>query len=367
MYNLRRTFIEINECASNPCQNQGRCVDHVLQYACVCAAGYTGKNCEIKFNECASNPCQHSAVCHDLVNRYSCTCKSGYTGTNCEIAPSIMIKPSVSLANIKIVLEGSSFSTILCDAEGIPMPSVTWESLEKPSLPHNAKQIAHYLVFENVSSIDGGHYVCTAKNRVGIDIKVVQVIVKARNEHPHVAPVIHAPSTIQVKYYTEARITCNVTGFPTPNVAWIHNDNPVQSSGNTLVIHSVTNATTGTYTCIATNDAGSSQASILLKVTYDVPKIVSPPVTSVLMAGHAHNFTCIATGHPKPTIIWTYNMFTKHTTDMPSLQLLKHDSVLTLYSVNTQDSGLLTCTAQNEFGEDHVSVSVIVRSPNPVG
>ncbi|VDH96780.1 Hypothetical predicted protein [Mytilus galloprovincialis] len=85
------------------------------------------------------------------------------------------------------------------------------------------------------------------------------------------------------------------------------------------------------------------------------------------MAGHAHNFTCIATGHPEPKIIWTYNMFTKHTTDMPSHQLLKHDSVLTLYSVTTQDSGLLTCTAQNEFGEDHVSVSVIVRSPNPVG
>lgn len=51
-----------------------------------------------------------------------------------------------------------------------------------------------------------------------------QNCIAARNEHPHVAPVIHAPSTIQQKYYTEARITCNVTGDPTPNVAWIHND-----------------------------------------------------------------------------------------------------------------------------------------------
>ncbi|VDI13473.1 Hypothetical predicted protein, partial [Mytilus galloprovincialis] len=219
-----------------------------------------------------------------------------------------MIKPSALLANTKTVLEGSTVLTILCDAEGIPIPSVTWESLEKTSLPHNARQVAHYLVFKNVSSIDGGHYVCTAKNKVGIDIKVVQVIVKAGNEKPHVAPLIHVPSQIQVKYYTEARITCNVTGFPKPNVAWIHNNNPVQSSGNTLVIHSVTNETTGTYTCIATNDAGTSQANIQLKVTYDVPKIVSPPVTSVIMAGHAYKFTCIATGHPEPTIIWTYNM-----------------------------------------------------------
>lgn len=53
---------------------------------------------------------------------------------------------------------------------------------------------------------------------------------------------------------------------------------------------------------------------------------------------------------------------TNYTTDMPPHQLLEHDSVLTFNSMSTQDSGLLTCTAQNEFGEDHVSVSVIVRS-----
>ncbi|XP_071138696.1 neuronal cell adhesion molecule-like [Mytilus edulis] len=359
--------MEINECASNPCQNSGVCHDHVNRYSCTCKSGYTGKNCEID-KECQSNPCLNGGICTDDQNSgHTCHCPPGFSGNNCEEEPFIMIKPSVSLANIKTVLEGSSVLTIVCNAEGIPVPSVTWESLHKPSLPHNARQIANYLVFKNVSSTDGGHYVCTAKNRVGIDRKVVQVIVKARNDKPHVAPLIHAPSTIQVKYYTEAKITCNVTGYPTPSVAWIHDDNPVQFSGNTLVIHSVTNATTGTYTCIATNNAGSSQANILLKVTYGVPKIVYSPVTAVIIAGHAHNFTCIATGHPQPTIIWTYNMFTRHTTDMPSHHFHKHDSVLTLNSMSTQESGLLTCSAQNEFGEDHVSVSVIVRSQNPVG
>lgn len=44
--------------------------------------------------------------------------------------------------------------------------------------------------------------------------------------------------------------------------------NVVQSSGNILVIHRVTNATSGIYTCIATNDAGTSQANIQLKVKY---------------------------------------------------------------------------------------------------
>lgn len=39
------------------------------------------------------------------------------------------------------------------------------------------------------------------------------------------------------------------------------------ATGNTLVISTVTNATIGLYTCIATNDAGTSQANIILKVT----------------------------------------------------------------------------------------------------
>lgn len=49
------------------------------------------------------------------------------------------------------------------------------------------------------------------------------------------------------------------------------------------------------------------QLSLLL-YHLDVPKIVSPPLTSVVLAGQSHNFTCMATGHPEPTIIWTYKM-----------------------------------------------------------
>ncbi|VDI38762.1 Hypothetical predicted protein, partial [Mytilus galloprovincialis] len=356
----------INECASYPCQH-GVCQNKQNNYSCTCTSGYTGRNCELDI-ECHSNPCQNGGICTDDQNSgHTCHCPTGFTGNNCEKEPYVMIKPTVSLADTRTVNEGSSLLTIPCYAEGIPIPSVTWESLDKPSLPYNARQLGHFLIFKNVSSIDGGHYVCTAKNKVGIDIKVVQVIVKTRYIKPHVSPLIHAPSTIQVKYYTEARITCNVTGYPSPTVAWIHNDIPVKSSGNTLIIHSVTNATIGTYTCIAKNDAGSSRANIQLKVIYDVPKIISPPLTSVILAGQSHKFTCIATGHPEPTIIWTYKMFTKHTTDMPLHQLHNHGSVLTLCSINTQESGLLTCSAKNEFGEDHVSVSVIVRSQNPVG
>ena len=36
---------DINECASRPCLNGGRCTDHVNSYTCSCMDGYTGAVC----------------------------------------------------------------------------------------------------------------------------------------------------------------------------------------------------------------------------------------------------------------------------------------------------------------------------------
>lgn len=37
--------MNINECASNPCLNQGTCLDDVSGYTCHCALPYTGECC----------------------------------------------------------------------------------------------------------------------------------------------------------------------------------------------------------------------------------------------------------------------------------------------------------------------------------
>ena len=38
----------------------------------------------IEINECSPDPCQNGATCMDLVGSYRCDCKSGYTGSKCE-------------------------------------------------------------------------------------------------------------------------------------------------------------------------------------------------------------------------------------------------------------------------------------------
>ena len=36
---------DVDDCASNPCQNRTTCTDLLADYNCSCSLGYTGKNC----------------------------------------------------------------------------------------------------------------------------------------------------------------------------------------------------------------------------------------------------------------------------------------------------------------------------------
>ena len=55
--NFNSHFKDIDECESNPCLNDGTCIDGVNGYTCTCASGYEGKDCEA--GEC-SRIYQHS-------------------------------------------------------------------------------------------------------------------------------------------------------------------------------------------------------------------------------------------------------------------------------------------------------------------
>lgn len=44
---IKINILDIDECASNPCQNNGTCNDHIYQYTCTCVAGYSGYQCQI--------------------------------------------------------------------------------------------------------------------------------------------------------------------------------------------------------------------------------------------------------------------------------------------------------------------------------
>lgn len=52
---------------------------------------------------------------------------------------------------------------------------------------------------------------------------VFNFIFLAKPERQHIAPLIAAQSMVQVYYYTDANLVCNVTGYPTPIIKWQFN------------------------------------------------------------------------------------------------------------------------------------------------
>lgn len=45
---------------------------------------FKGDHCEQNINECDSNPCYNNGTCIDGSNGYTCACPSGYLGDFCE-------------------------------------------------------------------------------------------------------------------------------------------------------------------------------------------------------------------------------------------------------------------------------------------
>ncbi|XP_039618646.1 protein crumbs homolog 1-like isoform X1 [Polypterus senegalus] len=83
--------INIDECASMPCQNGGSCKDGIREYACLCPPGFAGFVCETDIDECQSNPCKNGGICEDETADYLCHCPPPHEdglpwgGKNCDI------------------------------------------------------------------------------------------------------------------------------------------------------------------------------------------------------------------------------------------------------------------------------------------
>ena len=47
----KSSFLDIDDCASSPCQNGGKCIDGVASFTCQCDPGWAGDVCdESKYN-----------------------------------------------------------------------------------------------------------------------------------------------------------------------------------------------------------------------------------------------------------------------------------------------------------------------------
>lgn len=83
---------------SNPCKNEAKCIRMDSRYKCLCENGFEGLHCDTNTNDCKQHKCKSGSTCIDSISNYTCKCKEGYTGFYCET----LLKP------IALPLMGSS-------------------------------------------------------------------------------------------------------------------------------------------------------------------------------------------------------------------------------------------------------------------
>ncbi|XP_059586850.1 sushi, nidogen and EGF-like domain-containing protein 1 isoform X3 [Alligator mississippiensis] len=85
----QRCETDLSSCEDRNCRNRQTC-NYIRpgRYICTCSPGYYGSNCQYGgprvASACLSNPCQNEGNCLETEQGYICECPEGYTGPNCR-------------------------------------------------------------------------------------------------------------------------------------------------------------------------------------------------------------------------------------------------------------------------------------------
>ncbi|XP_040264776.1 hemicentin-1 isoform X1 [Bufo bufo] len=255
-----------------------------------------------------------------------------------------------------------------CEARGHPLPLITWlkdgvpvETNDNIRLLYNGKK----LEIKNTAEQDQGRYTCVATNIAGeTELKY--------NVHVLVPPSIEDTDNLG-EYIVIANnpieLECYVTGTPIPTVRWLKNGIPldtdgdvqIHSNGQKLVILESESSDSGSYECIAKNDAGATKKQFRVNV-YVRPSIKpeQSPISVLMLRSVA--LQCIATGIPSPHITWLKNGLPFNVVK-GNIRVESFGRILQFKSALLDDDGKYTCVATNGAGEVDQSIVLNVYEP----
>ena len=155
-----------------------------------------------------------------------------------------------------------------CKATGLPKPTITWRRAFG-SLPRGKTAVVNgNLTIRNIVKTDKGDYVCSAKNFLGQDFVVAQLIVIDR-----LTFTLTPPLKVTVSQSSNLLLNCAAQG--NTEITWkrtgkgLPHSHLIYSNG-TLLLRSVVTSDTGTYSCVAKNALRSVETASVVEV-YNKP------------------------------------------------------------------------------------------------
>ncbi|XP_052314585.1 netrin receptor DCC [Oncorhynchus keta] len=280
---------------------------------------------------------------------------------------------------LKLVVPTESVSSYLgdtallrCEVTGDPMPVVRWQK-NREDLPLTLTPDSRVVVLPSgslqVSKVqppDSATYRCLADNpgsaRTGsdADLRVLPEPGTTRG-----LLFLQQPQGVTSLLGRDAVLECSASGFPTPAFHWMRGTEIIQSrskkysllGGSNLLISSVTDDDSGSYSCVAFNKNQNITASCELSVLVP-PQFLNYPTNTYAYESTDMELECAVTGNPPPTVRWMKNGEEVIPSDY--FQIVDGSNLQILGLVKS-DEGFYQCVAENEAGNAQAMAQLILR------
>ncbi|EMP34679.1 Hemicentin-2 [Chelonia mydas] len=316
---------------------------------------------------------QRAQVTH--AGRYTCLAANavGQVERTFDLAvhvPPELVRGAGSVTSVTVSLHGAL--TLICEASGVPPPSVSWSWENSPIIPGEHTRLLSggwILRLTRMRAQDRGLYSCIASNAAGEARKdfSVEVLVPPSIENAGEEDRVQVPEGQSVSW------SCIATGNPKPEITWLKDGSPLLSrdayhispDGFVLQINQTTLSSAGRYSCVASNAVADKTKHYLLSV------LVSPTFPGASHEGATDDVTvvinnpvslpCEALAYPSPTITWLKDEVPFQAST--NVRLLPGGRGLQILNAQEEDAGRYTCIVTNELGEAVKSYEVRVLVP----
>ncbi|XP_027318206.1 hemicentin-1 isoform X4 [Anas platyrhynchos] len=306
--------------------------------------------------------------------RYMCVAVNEAGEDSIHYDVRVLLPPSISGADgdlpEEVTVLVNKVAVMDCVASGSPSPSITWQKDghllaedDKPTFLSNGRR----LQISNAQITDTGRYVCVVENIAGSAKKYF-------NLNVHVPPNVVGtnPENLTVVVNNFISLTCEVTGFPPPDLSWLKNGKPISLNANTFIVPGARTlqipraklSDDGEYTCVARNQAGESQKRSFLTVLVP-PSIKDHSGTSLTVlnvrVGTPVMLECESNAIPPPVITWYKNR--RIISESANVEILADGQTLRIKGAEVSDTGQYVCKAINIAGQDDKNFHLNVYVP----
>ncbi|CAK1540555.1 unnamed protein product [Leptosia nina] len=232
---------------------------------------------------------------------------------------------------------------------------------------------ASVLTIDSVSANHQGNYTCIVQNPAGRAEYAATLVV---NVLPRIVPF-----SFETPLYAgqATQLTCLISEGDLPlDIQWYFEGRPLKElaevtatkiakRASLLLIDPAGWSNTGIYTCLARNQAGSSNFSASLEV-HVPPRWILEPTDKAFAQGSDAKVECKADGFPKPQVTWkraegdTPGDYKDLKPNNPNVKV--EDGTLTIANIQKTNEGYYLCEAVNGIGSGLSAVILIsVQAP----